>query len=1320
MFRFKHTLPSGKAQLALCRLINTFCQMTTAAGLLVLLLGLLPQLANGQCTSLVCAQNVQFSLDNNCSGSVNPVSMLANYWSCQGPLTLSYYDAGGNSLGSTLTSAQLGHTVNVQVTHTWTGLTCWGTVYVKDGKKPTISTTNLTLNCTEDTSATALDPPLVADNCSPTSHITLSHQDTVIDFGCGYDGFAGYFAPNNWNVCLTNTGDGGVDVTGAPNSVLVEGANSSPISTTASYVTRFKIVIPTEGYVSFDWSSFGGSSFTNEGIYLTINNWCIRLSSDTLQSGTYTTGLLQPGDVLSFEQTSNGNANANSTIFSNFHFSSLAWKVIQRKWTATDEWGNTATKVQTITLNRTQLSQVHFPPNRDGVQAPMLPCGSNASDPSFTGNPFIDEDGNLATTVDQYAVDNGDCFFNLTHSDQVVPTCGGSVLILRKWTVIDDCTGNFVEHTQLIKLFDITPPSITCPPPATVSTDAFGCFGIINLPLATAVDDCSAPVTITPTWSFGSGFGPFNDVPQGTHTVTYEASDACGNTSHCTTTITVEDQIAPTVICQSFTVASVTTTGEATVYANLLDAGSYDHCCIESYEVKRATQPNSAYAPSLVVSCADLPASSVVVTLRVMDCHGNSNTCDVTVQVHDELPPVVVPPTDISVDCNTDLSDLSIFGQAIVTDNCSFTLAETSSTDISSCGQGTVTRTFTATDPSGNSSSAQQVIQLVNQSPWNANGNQIIWPQNYQSQACSGESLEPFDLPYPFNGPTLLGQNGCEQVAVNYEDEIFWIAEPACYKIERTWTILDWCQYQANSGSNLGMWTHIQLIEVTDNQAPVFANAPTNIMATSNPDCTGNVNIPLPQITDCSNHVTITTSGALGSGFSFQNVAVGVYPMTFHASDGCGNVAEQNFTVTVSGCNTDVSLGGTIQNPAGVPMGQVTVNIVGINLPPQTTTASQGTYSFTGLPSGSDFTLIPSKNIGMSNGVTAFDLVKINEHILAVTPFTEAWQVIAADANGSGSVTVSDIVAIQSVILNIVPDFPNGVPSWRFVPTSHLFANPSNPWPFPQTTFLNDVVQDNLSLDFMGIKTGDVSGNANPAFIINPNGLNSQSIENWQPERRSSGDFKLKVQNRKLRKGEEVEVDFALESALAWQFTLKIAPELLEFQEVVKKEGDSPNPIFNISRSGEGLVSMLYFGRQPITHFSLKMKALDDLTLADALELSSEITPAAAWNDDGEQLSPGLAFEGETLENENMIHLNCHPNPTTTQTTLSFSLPEAGAVNFSLFDATGRQLFTKMGLFEKGYNELILQRKDIATTGIVIIKMEASGNIATTKLVLMK
>ena len=95
MFRFINTLPLGWAQPAFRRITTTFYQLAAA-----ILLLLLPQLASGQCTTLICAQNVQFSLGNDCTGSVNAVNMIQNYWSCQGPLTLTYYDVWGSPLGT--------------------------------------------------------------------------------------------------------------------------------------------------------------------------------------------------------------------------------------------------------------------------------------------------------------------------------------------------------------------------------------------------------------------------------------------------------------------------------------------------------------------------------------------------------------------------------------------------------------------------------------------------------------------------------------------------------------------------------------------------------------------------------------------------------------------------------------------------------------------------------------------------------------------------------------------------------------------------------------------------------------------------------------------------------------------------------------------------------------------------------------------------------------------------------------------------------------------------------------------------------------------
>jgi len=69
----------------------------------------------------------------------------------------------------------------------------------------------------------------------------------------------GSFNSTNWTI--TTNGAGGVDVTGAPDTVLVQGTNTSPFNMTPRYMMIFKIVISAERFISFDWNNYGGSIF---------------------------------------------------------------------------------------------------------------------------------------------------------------------------------------------------------------------------------------------------------------------------------------------------------------------------------------------------------------------------------------------------------------------------------------------------------------------------------------------------------------------------------------------------------------------------------------------------------------------------------------------------------------------------------------------------------------------------------------------------------------------------------------------------------------------------------------------------------------------------------------------------------------------------------------------------------------------------------------------------------------------------------------------------------------------------------------------------
>jgi len=141
----------------------------------------------------------------------------------------------------------------------------------------------------------------------------------------------------------------------------------------------------------------------------------------------------------------------------------------------------------------------------------------------------------------------------------------------------------------------------------------------------------SGNASITPTdvdngSTWDCGFGSWSVSPSsftcadvGVKSVTLTVTDANGDVSTCSSSVTIVDNIAPNAVCQDVTI-SLDASGQATVSAAQVDNGSSDNCGIQTMTVF----PNT-------FSCADV--GNHLVTLTVTDVNGLSSTCTATVTV---------------------------------------------------------------------------------------------------------------------------------------------------------------------------------------------------------------------------------------------------------------------------------------------------------------------------------------------------------------------------------------------------------------------------------------------------------------------------------------------------------------------------------------------------------------------------------------------------------------------------------------------------------------------------------------------------------------
>ena len=184
-------------------------------------------------------------------------------------------------------------------------------------------------------------------------------------------------------------------------------------------------------------------------------------------------------------------------------------------------------------------------------------------------------------------------------------------------------------------------------------------------------------------------------------TRTWTATDACGNSSTCDQIITIDDSTAPVITCP----ADVTIEcDESSDPSNTGEATATDNC---------DGDPVISFTDSVTAgSCA--AGGGITRTWTATDACGNSTSCDQIITIDDSTAPVISCPADETIECD-ESSDPSNTGEATATDNCDGDPVVTFSdaTAAGSCPQESViTRTWTATDACGNSSSCEQIITI--------------------------------------------------------------------------------------------------------------------------------------------------------------------------------------------------------------------------------------------------------------------------------------------------------------------------------------------------------------------------------------------------------------------------------------------------------------------------------------------------------------------------------------------------------------------------------------------------------------------------------
>jgi hypothetical protein len=315
--------------------------------------------------------------------------------------------------------------------------------------------------------------------------------------------------------------------------------------------------------------------------------------------------------------------------------------LIRREWTV--YYGGIDTfncPAQIIILNDTTQLRATFPPTYTQTNCTNLVSLSPDSLPSLYRRPSVINPLYKGIVI--------------THNDVVnYNVSGACIQISRTWTITDTCVyevgdpvgplNGRIVGTQLIRVFDNTPPTFICPSEGLVIyLDPDSCNTTIRLPIPTNIQECLPDqVTISVSGDFGNSLN-ISRIPAGIYNVRYRVADVCGNFGTCDATFAIIENTPPDLFCNNIVSRSLPANGTRVVNAIEFNTGTtVDNCTTtDSIRWRIGARPTPGFTgpppnASLTFACDDIGDNPL--TVWAVDIAGNYERCDVIVRINDPL-----------------------------------------------------------------------------------------------------------------------------------------------------------------------------------------------------------------------------------------------------------------------------------------------------------------------------------------------------------------------------------------------------------------------------------------------------------------------------------------------------------------------------------------------------------------------------------------------------------------------------------------------------------------------------------------------------------
>ena len=352
-----------------------------------------------------------------------------------------------------------------------------------------------------------------------------------------------------------------------------------------------------------------------------------------------------------------------------------------------------------------------------------------------------------------------------------------------------------------------------------------------------------------------------------------------------------------------------------------------------------------------------------------------------------------------------------------------------------------------------------------------------------------------------------------------------------------------------------------------------------------------------------------------------------------------------------------------------------------------------GKYLLKDLNPGSEYTISADKTDSYLNGLSIMDILLIKKHLLEIQLLPTPYDIISADVNGDLTISVQDIILIRNLILGVIPHFGK-TPVWQFIPKSYKFKNPKNPLPedYPVSYNLTLLHSNQVGLDFIGIKTGDVS-------------LDWMEGKARELESRAANYFTLTINEEKLMADKEYVIPIytrQFNNIAGFQFSLKLDPSITFIKMTAPSLPDFEEHNY---RANQNKLNVLWYdSRADQGRFIADTSILFLVYVKTSLPIASEqiftLDPKQIEPEGVHALNRFYSIKMETLKNQplkkatnNTWQVHLFPNPVSNILNIRFNSDDAGPAIIKAIDLSGRVIFQDIHTMYPGEQNIQLNTR---------------------------